>query len=175
MGKDREPGVSRAGLLCLGGRGWLVDEPPPPPQLAPTVLGRESVPVREGMLSWRLNAESIQLCHPPLHLTFQGTRISSLRCQTFSTCYFALVPHVNSSGVSGGRAGRSGSAKVDAKMGMRVRLGPSDLYTLLPPLASCSAHDDTVGESKKVSKSAQWSVQNMSLTPAAGDYFCGTL
>lgn len=136
MGKDGEPGVSWVGLLCLGGRGWLVDElkcgtiSPSPPQLTPTLLSQESMPVREGMFSWRLNAESIQLHHPPLHLTFQGTRISSLHCQTFSTCYFALVPDVNSSDVSGGWAGRSGSTKVDAKMGMRVRLGPLDYHPL---------------------------------------------
>lgn len=140
MGKAREPGVSWVGLLCLGGRGWLVDELkcrtvlPYPPQITPTVLGKESTPVWEDMLSWRLNAESIQLRHPPLHLTFEGTHISSLRCQTFSTCYFALVPYVNSSGVPGGRAGRSGSTKVDAKMGMRVRLRPLDYHPLLASL-----------------------------------------
>lgn len=55
------------------------------------------------------------------------------------------------------RAGRSGSTKVDAKMGMRVRLGPSDYHPLLALSASRSAHDDTVRESKSldVSKSVQ--------------------
>lgn len=137
MGKDRQPGVIWVGWLYLGGRGWLVDElkcgtvSPSPLQLTPTLLGQESMPVREGMLSWRLNAESIQLHHPLKHLTFQGTHISSPCRQTFSTCYFALVPYVNSSGVSGGWGGRSGSTKVDAKMGMRVRLGPSDTFGVI--------------------------------------------
>lgn len=148
--------------VLVAAAGWLTSSSggtvsPSSPRLTPTLPSRESTPVREGMLSWRLNAESIQLHHPPLHLTFQGTRISSLRCQTFSTCYFALVPYVNSCGVSGGWAGRSGSTKVDAKMGMRVRLGPSDCHPLLASSASCSAHDDTVSESKRVdvSKSVQ--------------------
>lgn len=124
---------------CLGG--WFVDElkhgtiSPLPNQLTPTLLGQESMPARDGVLSWRLNAKSIQLQHPPLHLTFQGTHICSLRCQTFSTCYFALVPYVNSAGVSGGWARRSGSTKV-AKMGMRVRHRPSDYH----PLWRCWLH-----------------------------------
>lgn len=94
------------------------------------------------MLSRRLHAKSIRLHHPLLHLTFQGTCISSLCCQTFSTCYFALVPYVNSSSVPWGWAGRSGSAKVDVKVGVRVRLGPlnsrpllaSPLCVFFPPL-----------------------------------------
>lgn len=176
---ERTENQGWAGLSCVlvAVAGWLTSSSvgtvsPSPPQLTPTLLGQESAPVREGMLSWRLNAESIQLRHPPLHLTFQGTHISSLRCQTFSTCYFALVPYVNSSGVSGGWAGRSGSTKVDAKKGMRVRLGPSDYHPLLASLASCSAHDDTVSESKRVdvSKSVQRSAyptqrKKMQFTP----------
>lgn len=139
--------VAVVSCLTSSSVGPSLPSPPHPssPQLS---IGRESMPVREGVLSSRLNAESIQLHHPPLHLTFQGTHISSLRCQTFSTCYFALVPYVNSFGVSGGWAGRSGSTKVDAKMGMRVRLGPTDCHPLLT--LSASAHDDAVSESKKV-------------------------
>lgn len=149
MGEDREPGVSWVRLLCLGGRGWFADElkhgtiSPLPNQLTPTLLSQESMPVRDGVLSWRLNAKSIQLRHPPLHLTFQGTHICSLRCQTFSTCYFALVPYVNSAGVSGGWAGRSGSTKV-AKTGIRVRHRTSDYHPLLALLASCHAHNNWV-------------------------------
>lgn len=128
-----------AGLVCcVLMAGWLTSSSvgPSPPSPTPDHPNwpRQSVPVREDMLYWRLNAESIRLRHPPLHLTFQGTRISSLCCQTFSTCYFALVPHVNSSSVPGGWAGRSGSTKVDAKMGMGVRLGPSDCHPLLASL-----------------------------------------
>lgn len=59
------------------------------------------------------------------------------------------VPYVNSSSVSGGWAPRSGSTKVDAKMGLRVRLGPVDCRPLLVLLAACSARDDAVSESEK--------------------------
>lgn len=62
----------------------------------PTLLSQDGIPVIEALLSWRFNAKSIQLQHPPLHLTFQGTHISRLRCQTFSTCYFAAVPQAMS-------------------------------------------------------------------------------
>lgn len=86
---------------------------------------------------------------PPLHLTFQGTRISSLRCQTFSTCSFAPVPYVNSSGVPGGWAGRSGSSKVDAKMGLEGETRAIGLPSTFGFAASFSASDDTVSESKK--------------------------
>lgn len=116
MGKDRVPGGERGRAVpsrwprlvgwwssCVG-------------QFSPS-LGQESMSIRDGVFSWTLNAESIQLHHPPLHLTFQGTHISSLRCQTFSTCYLLWVPYVNSSSVSGGWAPRSGSTKVDVKMG----------------------------------------------------------
>lgn len=133
--KKKKTGVSRVGLLCLGSQSWLVKELSPcfhPPQITPTAISQK--PVRVGMLSRRLNAKSIQLHHPLLHLTFQGTCISSLCCQTFSTCYFALVPHVNASGVPWGWAGRSGSTKVNVKVGMRVRLGPLNFYPLLASL-----------------------------------------
>lgn len=89
-------GLSCSVLMVVTGY-WFVEKlkwgtiSPFPCQLTPTLLVQDSTPV-----SWRLNAESIQLHHPPLHLMFQRTHISSLRCQTFSTCYFALVPQAMS-------------------------------------------------------------------------------
>lgn len=156
---------------------WLVDEAQvwdslPLPTPAHPSLDRESMSVREGVLSWKLNAESIQLHHPPLHLTFQGTHTSSLRCQTFSTCYLLWVPYVNSSSVSGGWAPRSGSTKVDAKMGLRVRLGPVDCHPLLVLLAACSARDDAVSESEKGGCVKFTSVIHSKLS-VGGNYFSG--
>lgn len=150
IGKAKELGASWVGLLCLGDCSWLADDKFSPhhhrhqPEITPTVLRQE--PVRGDMLSWRLNAKSIQLHHPPLHLTFQRTCISSLYCQTFSTCYFASVPHVSSSSVLGGWTERNGSTKVDAKRGMRVRLRPLDSHTLLASLLNFYLCDDSEQE-----------------------------
>ena len=110
-----------AGLGCcvlVAAAGWLTSPsvgPSPPPQSPPRPSSPQLSLAKRVCLLERtcylggLNAESIQLRHPPLHLTFQETRISRLRCQTFSTCFFffffASVPDVDSSGVSGGWTG----------------------------------------------------------------------
>ena len=110
-----------AGLSCcvlVAVAGWLTSpsvgpsptpRPPPQPSSPQLSLAERVCLLERTCYLGGLNAESIQLRHPPLHLTFQGTRISRLRCQTFSTCFFffffASVPDVDSSGVSGGWGG----------------------------------------------------------------------
>ena len=120
------------------------------------------MPVKEDALSWRLNAESIQLYHPPLHLTFQGTHISSLRCQTFSTCYFALVPQAMSIPLAFQEdgLGEVGHQRLMLKWGWGWGSGQWTAIHFWSCWLHVSACDDTLSKRMDVSNSVHWFVVN---------------
>lgn len=85
-------------------------------------------------------AQSIRRHHPLLHLTFQE--------HAYLVCAVKLLaPAVwlrSLMSAPPGRAGRSGSAKVDVRVGMRVRRRPLNAATLalLLPFSCCCSHCD---------------------------------
>ena len=166
-----------AGLSCcvlVAAAGWLTSpsvgpsptpRPPPQPSSPQLSLAERVCLLERTCYLGGLNAESIQLRHPPLHLTFQGTRISRLRCQTFSTCFFffffcfgpwcRFLRCFRRMGW-----GRTGSTKVDAKM---ERWGwDSGHWTAIHVWRHRLWVLPTTTQWAEVSKSVQWSKEKKS-------------